>query len=266
MKLPSLMLVVFLASSVVNGEEDGRFRYEFPGYDDTPLIPGSEFKVHQQDRPQPPRVLPPESDEVPEFAAPSDATVLFDGKTLDQFQKTSWMVKNGVLVAGAGDLRTKEAYGNIQFHVEWRAPDPPRGAPANMGNSGIYFMGLYELQIYDSYSSKIYADGSAAAIYGQTPPSVNACRRPGQWQSYDGIFTAPVFKDGKLVEPATVTVLHNGVLVHHNTEILGPTAHRATLPYEPHTAELPIMIQGHGSPVEFRNIWIRELGPDMDLP
>ena len=130
-----------------------------------------------------------------------------------------------------------------------------------MGNSGIFLMGLYELQIYDSYSSKIYADGSAAAMYGQTPPLVNVCRKPGEWQSFDIVFVAPVFEEGKLVEAARITVLHNGVLVQNHTKILGPTTHKALLSYEPHAAALPLMIQGHGSPVEFRNLWIRKLNP-----
>lgn len=258
MKSAVIVLSVILVCSAAHGDEDGRFKYEYPGYDNTPLIPGSEFRVHQKDRPQPPRVLPGPAGKTG-TAAPSDATVLFDGTTLDQFQKTLWKIRKGVLVAGRGNLQTKGVYGDCQLHLEWRAPDPPRGKPENMGNSGIFFMGLYELQIYDSFSSKIYADGSAAAIYGQTPPKVNVSRRPGEWQSYDVIFKAPVFKERKLVEQGTITVLHNGVFVHNNTKILGPAAHKTTKPYRPHAAKLPIMIQGHSSPVEFRNIWIREL-------
>ena len=260
MKPSLLALSALLACTIASGEEEGRFRYAYPGYDDTPRIPGSEFRVHQKDRPQPPRVLPSEPTGKTGPAAPSDATVLFDGTTLDRFQKTSWKIDAGVLVAGNGDLVSKTAYGDCQLHIEWRAPDPQRGEPANMGNSGVFFMGLYELQIYDSFSSEIYADGSAAAIYGQTPPLVNACRRPGLWQSYDVIFGAPVFKDGKLIEPARVTALHNGVLVHDNTKILGPTAHKTTRPYRSHAPRLPIRIQGHSSPVEFRNIWVRATG------
>ena len=259
MKLSLLILTAFLACTIANGEEEGRFKYEYPGYDNTPLIAGSEFKVHQKDRPQPPRVIPSKSTGEKGSAAPSDATVLFDGSSVECFQKTSWKIMEGAIVAGHGDLVTKTAYGDCQLHIEWRAPDPPSGNPGNMGNSGIFFMGQYELQIYDSFSSKIYADGSAAAVYGQMPPMVNACRRPGQWQSYDVIFKAPLFKDAKLIEPARVTALHNGVLVHNNTKILGPTTHRGTRSYKAHATRLPITIQGHASPVAFRNIWIREL-------
>ena len=129
----------------------------------------------------------------------------------------------------------------------------------NMGNSGVFFMQRYELQVFDSYTSKIYADGSAGAIYGQTPPLVNVCQPPGKWQTYDVVFTAPKFAEGKLIEPARITVLHNGVLIQNNTRILGPTKHKKALPYQPHAAKLPFFLQGHSNPVEFRNIWIREL-------
>ena len=259
MKTMLLVLTVLLVTVIANAEEAGWFKYEYPGYEDTPLIPGTEFRVHQQVRPQPPRVIPPESTGAPGEAPPSDAIALFDGKSLEHFQETSWVVKDSVLIAGTGNLQTKAAYGDCQMHIEWRTPNPPEGEPGNMGNSGIFFMGLYELQIYDSYSSRIYADGSAAAMYGQTPPLVNVCRRPGEWQSFDIAFTAPVFEQDKLMEPAWITVLHNGVLVQNHTKILGPAAHRIFQPYTPHDAVLPITIQGHGCPVEFRNIWIREL-------
>jgi hypothetical protein len=258
MKIVLVMLTVLLVVLNATAEEEGWFKYEYPGYEDTPLIPGSEFRVHQQDRPQPSRVIPPETCETA-CAPPSDAIVLFNGASLEQFEETSWEIADGILIAGHGSLYTKEAYGDCQLHVEWRTPNPPEGEPANMGNSGIFFMGFYELQIYDSYSSKIYADGSAAAMYAQTPPLVNVCRKPGEWQSFDIVFTAPVFENEKLVEPGWITVLHNGVLVHHHTQILGPTVHRAFEPYKPHAAVLPLMIQGHGSPVAFRNIWIRRL-------
>jgi len=132
------------------------------------------------------------------------------------------------------------------------------------GNSGVLLMGTYEIQIFDSHpqhAEQIYPDGQAASIYGQTPPLVNACRRPGEWQSFDIVFTAPVFADGKLAKRATVTLLHNGVPVHRNQEIMGPMAHCRIAPYEPHPAKLPLALQGHGSPVRFRNVWIRPTGP-----
>jgi len=258
MKQVLLMLTVVAASNAT-AEEAGWFKYEFPGYADTPLLPGSEFRVHQQDRPQPPRVIPSETDASVGCVPPSDAIALFNGASFEQFEEPSWKVVDGILIAGDGNLYTKENFGDCQLHIEWCTPNPPEGEPVNMGNSGIFFMGLYEVQIYDSYSSKIYADGSAAAIYGQTPPLVNACRKPGAWQCFDIMFTAPVFDKEKLVEPGWITVLHNGVLVHNHTQILGPTTHRAFEPYTPHAAALPMMIQGHGSPVAFRNIWIRRL-------
>ena len=259
MKMVSILLMALLVMLNASAKEEGWFTFEFPGYDDTPLLPGSDFRVHQQDRPQPPRVIPAETDGATGYAPPSDAIVLFDGGSLAHFEEVSWEIKNGVLIAGEGNLQTQEAYGDCQLHIEWRTPNPPTGEPANMGNSGIFFMGLYELQIYDSYSSKIYADGSAAALYGQTPPLVNVCRKPGEWQTFDVIFTAPVFEGDTLVEPAWITVLHNGVLVQNHTKILGPSAHKTFTPYKPHDARLPITIQGHGSPVAFRNIWIRNL-------
>lgn len=260
MRRPSLVTVLLCVPSFANAE-DGFFEFEFRGYTDTELIPGTTFRVHQHDRPQPPRVTVPPAAEEP-ASPPSDAVVLFDGSTLDHFHGAEWEVRDGVLVAGEGNLQTNKAFGDCQLHVEWRAPNPPTGEPVNMGNSGILMMQRYEIQIYDSYSSKIYADGSAAAIYGQTPPLANASRKPGQWQSYDIIFKAPVFEDDQLAEPGTVTMLHNGVLVHSNTEILGATTHRAAPEHIPHPPRLPLLIQGHGSPVEFRSIWIRDLAPN----
>ena len=253
------LILALLVMVVTAAQKEGFHQVEYAGYEDTPLISGTPFRVHQKDRPHPPCVLPDHYRANLGTPAPTDATVLFDGSTLGQFQKSAWQVKKGVLIAGQGSLVARSAFGNCQVHLEWRAPSPAQGKPSNMGNSGVFFMGLYELQIYDSFSSKIYADGSAAAIYGQTAPLVNACLRPGQWQSYDAVFTAPVFKDGKLVAEGRITVLHNGVLVHNHTKILGPTGHRVVLPYQAHAPQLPLMIQGHGSPVEFRNIWIRKL-------
>lgn len=249
---------LLVAAGAACAAEEGFHVYEYPGYVGLDRIPGTAYTVHQKDRPQPRRVIPGAVADC-RVAAPSDAEVLFDGGSLERFRDNAWVVVDGVLRATRGGLVTKNSYGDCQLHVEWRTPNPPSGSPANMGNSGIFLMGLYELQIYDSYSSKIYADGSAAAIYGQTPPLVNACRKPGEWQSYDVIFRAPVFRDGRLVEPARITVLHNGVLVHLDTEILGPTTHRKFTPYRPHPARLPIVFQAHKSPVEFRNIWVRDL-------
>ena len=198
---------LLLLSSAATAEA-GFHEYTYPGYSDTPLIPGSEYVVHQEDRPLPPRVVVPPSE--CESKPPSDAIVLFDGTGLDAFAENEWTIEEGVLVAAHGNIETKQAFGDCQLHLEWRAPAPPSGEPGNMGNSGVYLMQRYEIQIYDSYSARIYADGSAAAVYGQTPPLVNATRKPGEWQTFDIIFKAPEFEGDKLVSPGKVTMLHNG--------------------------------------------------------
>jgi len=250
-----LMGLILLCSAAI--AEEGFHQYKYPGYSDSPVIPGSEYRVHQEDRPLPPRVVVPPSECVSK--PPSDAVVLFDGTDLDAFAENEWTVEDGTMVAGAGDIETKQAFGDCQIHLEWRAPNPPTGEVGNMGNSGVYLMKHYEIQIYDSYSSCIYADGSAAAVYGQTPPLVNATRKPGEWQTYDIVFKAPVFEGDTLASHGTVTMFHNGVLVHDNTVILGTTGHR-TLPGKVvHASRLPLLLQGHGSPVAFRNVWIRDL-------
>jgi len=235
------------------------------GYKDTPLLPwtAGEYHIHDPDRPLPEYVTPGRaSTEQQPGAAPSDAIVLFGGADLAHWKPCSWKVENGYVTAGKGSLETKEAFGDFQLHLEWMAPTTPPDHLMNRGNSGVLLMGRYEIQIFDSYPQhreQIYPDGQAAAIYGQTPPLVNACRRPGQWQSFEIVFGAPVFKDGKLVKRATVTMFHNGLLVHLDQEIMGPVAHCHILPYQPHDARLPLVLQGHGSPVRFRNIWIRPL-------
>lgn len=242
--------------------EQGRFLYEHPGFEEEEPItlPGSSYTLHQVDRPQPPRVSPPKMSQ--SVKAPSDAIVIFDGSSMDAFQENdSWRVRGDVLIAGSNFLRSLEHFGDCQLHVEWRTPNPPSMAHGlgRLGNSGIVLMGLYEVQIYDSYTSKIYPDGSAGSVYGQTPPLVNAMRAPGEWQHYDIIFQAPRFRNGELLEPAKVTVLHNGVLIQNNTEILGSTTHRKIAAYEAHESRLPLALKGESNPVEFRNIWIRNL-------
>jgi hypothetical protein len=194
--------------------------------------------------------------------------VLFDGKDLSQWQTpkgepAKWKVEDGYfeVVAGSGDIQTRQAFGDCQLHVEWAAPDPPRGKDQDRGNSGVYLMGLYEVQVLDSYNNETYADGQAAAVYGQYPPLVNAVRPPGQWQTHDIIFHGPRFAaDGQLLRRARVTVVHNGVLVQDNVELSGPTAHKQRPPYRAHREKLPLLLQDHSHPVRYRNIWIRELG------
>lgn len=238
------------------------------GYQDTPLLPGGKWHVHDGERPQPRKVTPgtPSSPNAP-GKAPSDAVVLFDGTSKSQWGDerggpAQWKVDNGALVAtpGAGTLVSKREFGDCQIHVEFATPKPPTGDGQNCGNSGVLIMGRYEIQVLDSFENQTYPDGQAAAIYAQYPPLVNASRPSGEWQSYDIIFNAPKFdRDGKLVQPAYETVLHNGVVVHNHAEVLGPMVHRVLTKYVPHPARGPLALQDHGHPVRFRNIWVREL-------
>lgn len=227
-----------------------------------------EWKIHDMNRPQPAVVTPgTESSQQKTGSPPSDAIVLFDGKDLSQWQSekggpAKWKVENGTMevVKGTGLISTKQGFGDCQLHVEWRAPVPPVGESQARGNSGVFLMGKYEMQVLDSYNNKTYPDGQAASVYGQYPPLVNASRPPGEWQAYEIIFHGPHFDSaGKLLRPARVTLLHNGVLVQDNVEIMGPTAHMQRPPYQAHAGKLPISLQDHGHPVRYRNIWIREL-------
>jgi hypothetical protein len=229
------------------------------------------WKIHDTSRPRPPIITPGTASTQDQAGQPpSDAIVLFGGKDLSQWQTSTgapakWKVENGYfeVVPKAGPIQTRQAFGDCQLHVEWAAPNPPRGQDQDRGNSGVYLMGLYEVQVLDSFNNITYADGQAAAVYGQYPPLVNAARPPGQWQTYDIIFHGPRFdKDGKVLRPARVTVLHNGVLVQDNVELTGPTAHKERPPYRVHPEKLPLALQDHDHPVRFRNIWIRELGED----
>lgn len=192
--------------------------------------------------------------------APSDAVVLFDGTDMSAWEGSPWIVRDGHAIASKGGIRSKQGFGSCQLHVEWAAPDEVKGSGQGRGNSGVYLMGRYEVQILDSYENETYFDGQAGAIYKQHPPLVNACRKPGHWQSYDIIFSAPQFgKEGKVVEPARVTVLHNGVLIQNHFELQGSTAWHKPPEYSKHEDKLPIHLQFHGNPLRFRNIWVREL-------
>jgi hypothetical protein len=199
--------------------------------------------------------------------APSDAIVLFDGKDFsnwvgDKGQPIGWTLENGAMVVkgGSGGIKTKRGFGDCQLHIEFRTPAKVEGDGQGRGNSGIFIMGLYELQVLDNYANKTYVNGQAGSMYKQLPPLVNACRPPGEWQSYDIIFTAPRFyPDGRLQSQARITVLHNGVLVQNNMSIWGSTEYIGSPVYKKHSDKEPISLQDHGNPTAFRNIWVREL-------
>ncbi|MCA8989792.1 MAG: DUF1080 domain-containing protein [Planctomycetaceae bacterium] len=198
----------------------------------------------------------------PANQAPSDAIVVFDGKDFSGFTSDDgWKLQDGELVAGgSGGLTTKEAFGDCQVHLEWASPSEVKGEGQGRGNSGVYLMGKYEVQILDSYENETYFDGQCGSIYKQYPPLVNACRPPGEWQTYDIIFTAPRFhNDGSVKSPAYFTVLQNGVLVQNHVELQGGTFWHIPPEYSAHEGELPIHIQNHGNPVRFRNIWVRRV-------
>ncbi len=239
------------------------------GYSDTPLLPGGKWHVHDGDRPQP-RMVDPGTASTQDAPGrpPSDAVVLFGGKDLSAWKASNgggpagWKVENGEMVIAprAGQIETREEFGDCQLHVEFTAPTEIKGEGQGRGNSGVFLFGRYEIQVLDSFNNPTYPDGQASAIYGQFPPLVNASRRPGQWQTYDILFRGPRFApDGSLREPALATVLHNGVAVHHATRVLGPMSHKQLPVYKAHAAKGPIALQDHGNPVRFRNLWIREL-------
>lgn len=248
------------------------------------MLLGIFASVHAQTQssvPTPPKMVP----EMTEFwepevkvvtpgtgagmTAPSDATILFDGKDLSQWKDKNggaakWQVQNGVLtvVKGTGDISTKKEFGDFQLHIEWQIPPDITGKSQARGNSGVFLQDRYELQVLDSYNNRTYANGQASSIYKQNPPLVNATRKPGEWNVYDVIYTAPRFKeDGSLFSPAKVTVLHNGVLTQNDFEIKGATEYIGLPTYKAH-GKGPLHLQDHGDPskaISFRNIWIREL-------
>ncbi len=235
---------------------------EIKGEEGTPQLPGVPWHVHDAKRPQPPHVaavcvvVPP----------PADATVLFNGKNLDAWQTgdgaPTFQLKDGVMVADKKNIETKEQFGGaVQLHLEWRLPAGREVNGQKGGNSGVFFMGIYEIQILQSHNNPTYPDGTAGAIYGQYPPLVNATSVQGEWQSYDITFEPPIYQDGKFAKPARVTVIHNGVVVQNATEFHGPTMWRKLASYPTkHPQKGPIGLQFHGDPLEFRNIWIRPLG------
>jgi Domain of Unknown Function (DUF1080) len=231
----------------------------------------SGWRQHDVHRPKPPVVAPGRP--LAESAAPADAVVLFDGKNLDAWTtadggKAAWKVADGAfeVAPGTGAIHTRETFGDVQLHIEWASPNPPHGKGQDRGNSGIFLMGQFELQVLDSYKADTYADGQAGALYGQYPPLFNASRPPGEWQTYDVAFRAPRFDaSGALREPARMTVFFNGVLVQDNEPLTGHTSWLEALPYDPGVDRGPIQLQDHGHLVRFRNIWLRKL-PDRPGP
>jgi hypothetical protein len=230
------------------------------------------WKRNDRSRPEP-AIITPGTFSTPKQAGapPSDATILFDGKDLSKWEMSRdgsaplWPVKKGYfeVIPKHGPMRTKDSFGDCQLHVEWASPNPPVGKDQDRGNSGVFLNGIYEIQVLDSYDNVTYADGEAAALYGEYPPLVNACRKPGEWQTYDIVFHAPHFDaSGTLQRPGTVTVFFNGVLVLDHVEIKGPTARPEKPPYKPRPDKGPLELQDHNHPVRYRNIWLRELPPD----
>ncbi len=233
------------------------------GYDDTPIIKGSKYCVHDPKRPSP-RVITP-ANEI--GRPPSDAIILFDGKDLSKWDSiggdsAKWRLEENYMEVspGTGDIQSNIYFRDVQYHLEFACPTEIKGESQGRGNSGVFIMGLYEIQILDGYKNPTYADGITASIYGEYPPLVNACREPGAWQSYDILWSAPQFDGIDLIRPAIVTVIHNGVVVHNNLEVLGPTGHRNVYPYKAHASKGPLRLQDHGDLVRFRNIWARPIG------
>ena len=233
---------------------------KLPGYTDTPVIPGQKWRVHDANRPRP-KVVKVGPSKTLGAKPPKGAVVLFDGKDTSNWSHNKWKVENGYMevTRGSGSLQTKQKFSSIKLHIEFATPKEVKGESQGRGNSGVFLGGPYEVQVLDSWNNMSYADGQCAALYGQFPPKVNACRPPGEWQTYDIEFLAPKWdKDGKLIRKATVTVVHNGIKVHDKQELNGPTTHRNVRPYRQHGPG-SIQLQDHGNPTRFRNIWLVEL-------
>jgi Domain of Unknown Function (DUF1080) len=241
------------------------------GFEDTPMLPGLPYHVHDDRRPHP-RLVTPATEP---GGAPSDAIVLFNGKDMSAWTShhsnitrggnsgaPEWKLENGYMevVPHTGDIASKEKFGDCQLHVEWAAPPEIAGTSQARGNSGVILQGRYEVQVLDSYNNPTYADGQAGALYGQWPPLVNPVRKPGEWQIYDIVFEAPQFEGEKLVKPAHFTVFLNGVLLHNRKESMGPMVYRQVAHYAAQPAEDSLVLQNHDAKVRFRNIWIRRLG------
>jgi hypothetical protein len=244
------------------------------GFQDTPLQPDGKWHVHDPARPQPEVVTPGKSFSLG-ASAPSDAEILFNGNGLDKWQTlkgeaVTWKTNDDYVESApkGGSIRTRGTWADFQLHAEWATPNPPHGDGQGRGNSGILINNMYEVQVLDSYQAKTYPDGQAGAIYGQSPPLVNASRPPGEWQSYDILFESPRWNEkGELTKPAAITVLQNGIVVQNRYELRGATdGINPAVPWRtlakytaPHAPEVFIALQDHANPVRFRNLWIRSL-------
>ncbi|TVR50872.1 MAG: DUF1080 domain-containing protein [Puniceicoccaceae bacterium] len=217
------------------------------------------WDVHDPERPRPPRVEPLPAGELPSLPPPPGAIVLFDGDSLHHWRPSEWKVKDGILeiTPRSGNLVTLESFGSCHLHLEWIVAEPVQGHGQGRGNSGVFLMGRYEVQILDNVDNETYADGMAGALYGQHPPRVDPARPPGEWNRYEIIFRAPRFgPEGDLLRPAKITVLFNGHVVHNNVAFEGLTTHGRRATYRPHPDAAPLMLQDHRDRVQFRNIWI----------
>ena len=248
----ALMAVLSAAASVSSAIEVG----EKPK---TPELPGVPYVVHDGTRPQPVKV---KSGGAVSVRPPADALVLIGKQSSETWEGNTWPIVDGIMtVAKGGGVRSKAAFGDCQLHLEYRVPAGRKVSGQSGGNSGVFLMGLYEVQVGESHTNQTYPDGQTGAIYGQAPPRVNPSSPQGEWQSFDIIFEAPEYQDEKVISPAVITLIHNGVLVHQRKALLGPTRHRALASYPAkHPAKAPISLQDHGDPIQYRNIWIRELG------
>lgn len=237
------------------------------GYSDTPIIPGTKWHVHDGDRPAP-RAVKSGASFSHMAPPPADAIVLFDGKNLSKWEGSGgggakWKLENGYMqvVEGSGSIQTRDRFGDFQLHLEFATPAKVDGNSQGRGNSGVLMNGVYEVQVLDSYNNPTYPDGQCGAIYSQSPPLVNASKPPGVWQTYEIIWENPRWDENKkLVKKANVTVIHNGLVLHHRKEYTGESTHKAVGTYKPHESTAFIQLQDHNNPMRFRNIWLRELG------
>ena len=270
---PAIALTVLVAMPVASAHEDlTKPEIKVEKKKDGLYMYIDGVKVHETDttkQPLPKVVTPGAAVGAP----PSDAVVLFDGSEKSFKENWSdtkggaskWKTVDGAMesVRGAGYIQSKAKFGSCQLHIEWASPAQVKGNGQGRGNSGVFLMGNYEIQVLDSFKNQTYADGQAGALYGRSKPLVNASRGPGEWQTYDVIFHRPLFdKDGKVTRRATFTVLHNGILIQDHTVLSGGTGWQgphAASEYKAHADKLPISMQDHGNPVRFRNVWVREL-------